>query len=168
MGNSQRQTKDKEIEFLEKTVEGGYIFQVVDHAHRDRRISKATANTLRVFSYDVERLVMNELSSAAERGVMRRMWPRIDKAHRSGRRCLAIIDISDFPIVGCSVHEIDQQQVHPEQQGMDEFSNDDEFSKDLVTTWLGYDPASEVPAIVVNVNIHHKRLKVFRKDAFGL
>jgi hypothetical protein len=157
MGNVQRRTKGMEMKFLEKTVDGFYLFQMVYHASRFPRIFTAVANTSDETAFEAERLMIKELPFAAERRVMEKMWPRIDEAHRCGRRCLVWMDISDFPLVGCSIDERDQQQVHPEREGRKE------FWEKVVHMWLQYDLVSEVAAVIVNANISHMGLKTFWK-----
>jgi hypothetical protein len=147
-----------QIEFLRETGQGQYLFQVVDYASHDPMMAMAVA----MGRSNLSTSLMKELPFAVERRVMEKMWPRIEKVHKRGARCLAVMDVSDFPLLGCYVDERDQRRVHPEQEGRDE------FSKDVVSRWLSYDRASEVPVIVVNVNIPHTGLKIFRKDAFGL
>jgi hypothetical protein len=145
-----------QIEFLRKTDEGHYLFRVVDYTSQDPMMAIAVA----MGRSNLSTSLMKELPFAAERRVMEKMWPRIEKVHKRGARCLAVMDVSDFPLLGCYVDERDQRRVHPERGGRDE------FSKDVVSRWLTYDLVREVPAIIVNVNIPHTGLKIFRRDAF--
>jgi hypothetical protein len=151
--------EEMKIKFL-GTAEGGlYLFQVVDYASQDPKIAVAVAMGCPSLATNL----LRELPFAAERRLMEEMWPRIDEVNLRGARCIAVMDVSDFPFIGCYVDERDQREVYPESEGRDA------FYKDVVPTWLGYDPAREVPAILVNLNIiSHAGLKIFRKDAFGL
>jgi hypothetical protein len=154
-------TDEMKVQFLRKgRRKGHYLFRVVDYSTLDLEwmdLAPAVGGA----KPDVK--MLRDLPFAGEWDVMNEIWPHVDKVHGQGGRCLVNIQVSRFPLLCCHVDGRDQLEVHPERddEGADPFLNG------VVSTWLRYDPALEVPAVLVNSNVPYVALKVFRKDAFG-
>lgn len=141
---------------------GRYLFRVVEYSTDDLEwmaLARAvpTANP-------VHNIMFTDLPFAAVWDVMEKIWPRIDKVHRRGGRCLVLLDVSDFPLVRCYVDQRDQRDLHAEGNYEGGVLR---FWKSVVSSWLSYDPAREVPAILNNVHLHAVLRRIFRKEEFG-
>lgn len=66
---------------------------------------------------------------------------------------MLIIDITNFPMIGCYIDERDQTVVMGD--------SDDDFSRDVIQAWSNT-PKGTVATICVNLHIHYTALKLIK------
>ena len=87
---------------------------------------------------------------------MLNMGEVIRKEHSEGKRCIAVMDITEFPFISGYLDGRNQRVVNA-----DDLQHD-AHSQAIVRTWEGYDTGKEIPLIVVNLNNTSTILKLLK------
>lgn len=88
---------------------------------------------------------IRDLPARAEYSVLRNARAHVCACHKSGIRCMLVIELTNFPLVTVYVDRRDQIK-------MREGEELDKFDRDVIHAWQTYDQTKEVPVILANVN----------------
>ncbi len=119
------------------------VFIATSAVATDPSIAVATG-----FGYPIPNV--NDIGPIAEMFILKMHLPEVLKLHKSGSRCMLIIDVTNYPNISTSVDTRDQNVVNPD---------DDQFSVDVRNIWNSYNLTSEIPTIIVNLGVSFVGLK---------
>jgi len=88
---------------------------------------------------------IRDLPARAEYSMLRNARAHICACHKSGIKCMLVIELTNFPLVVVYVDRRDQIKMRDGEEL-------DKFDHDVIHYWKTYDPKKEVPAVLTNAN----------------
>jgi len=123
-----------------------YVYKVVDGTFLDPEtaisVALGTGGQAKIKDIDAR----TELVLAST------LLSEIKTIHKSGKRCLIVFIVTDFPYI--------QMRIDTRDQTLSEKENGDQFFEDVYNLWSTYDIEKSVPIIITNTELPHTGLAI--------